>query len=67
MCLSLWGALGLEAAAVFTQGLHNGTATWQLHDSDCALYQVMLMDGAMGSSGVPNTCHLLCKSASVTS
>lgn len=67
MCLSLWGTLGLEAAAMFMLGLHNGTAAWQLYDSNCALYQAMLMDGAMDSSDRANTCHLLCKSASVTS
>lgn len=67
MCLSLWGTLRQEAAAMFMWGLHNGTATWQLHDSNCALYQAMLMEGVMDSLDVPNTCHLLYKSASVTS
>lgn len=52
---------------MFMWGLHNGTVTWQLYDSNCALYQVILMDGAMDPLDVPNACHLLCKSASVTS
>lgn len=52
---------------MFMWGSHSGIATWQLYDSNCALYQVILMDGAMGSLDVPNTCHLLCKSAFVES
>lgn len=52
---------------IFTWGLRNGTAAWQLYDSNCALYQAMLMDGATDSLDVPNACHHLCKSASVTS
>lgn len=67
MCFSWWGIWGLEAAAMFVWGLYNGTATSQLYDSNCALYQAMLMDGAVASLDVPNTWHLLCESASVTS
>lgn len=46
---------------------YSGAATWQFYDSNCALYQVILMDGAVDSSDVPSTCHFLCKCASVTS
>lgn len=38
-----------------------------MYDSNYALYQAMLMAGTMGSLAMPNTCHLLRKSASVTS
>lgn len=46
---------------------YSGTATWQLYYSNCALYQAILMDGAVDSSDVPNTWHVLYKCASVTS
>lgn len=52
---------------VFMWTSYSGRATWQLHDSNCALYQAILMDGAMVASDVPSTCHFLCKCASVTS
>lgn len=65
--LSLWSTAGLEGAVMFMWMFHCGTATWHLYDSNCALYQGILMGGTVGSSDVPNTWHFLCKCASVTS
>lgn len=52
---------------MFMWTFYSGTATWQLYDSNCALYQATLVDRAVGSSDVPNTWRFLCKCASVTS
>lgn len=67
MCLSLWGTLWLEAAVMFMERLHNGTATQQLHDSILCPVPGSVNGWGMDSLDMPNSFHLLFKSASVTS